>query len=335
MRPVNRGAPGPGGARRGPRAADPGAEPSGRRRCLWYMAPPYDVPASFRGELPRARWRLADIDFGAIDRGAVAGDTLVFRIVFLASMVETASDLYAANLVEHFATDAEVSGWLRNAWQHEEVQHGHALRAYVEHVWPGIDWAGAYDRFFAAYSRTCTVGELEPARALELAARCMVETGTATLYGALRRYAPEPVLRDLAGRIYADEVRHYKYFYRHFLRYQRDERHSRWRIGRTLLGRLVETRTGDGYHAYRELHESARAAGAGAFEDGYREFTRSFAAFIRAYAPGEMPIRMGLKPLRLPPRLETWLTRHGASLYYGLWAGRAAPSSGEHHAPSG
>jgi hypothetical protein len=147
----------------------------------------------------------------------------------------------------------------------------------------------------------------------------MVETGTATLYGALHHYAREPVLRDLAARIYADEVRHYKYFYRHFRRYQRRERHSRWRIARTLFHRLVETRTGDGYYAYREL----RGGGfrdMDAFEADYRAFIRSFSAFIRLHAPRVMPVRMGLKPLQLPHSLEAWITRHSGPVY-ALWTG--------------
>lgn len=269
-----------------------------------------------------AHWTLADIDFDGIDHGAIAGDTLAFRIVFLASLIETGSDLYAGNLVEHFAGDAAVSGWLGEAWQVEEVRHGQALRAYAEHAWRGIDWQRTYDAFFAAYSRTCTVGELEPARALELAARCMVETGTATLYGALHRYAREPVLKDLAGRIFADEVRHFKHFYRHFLRYQERERHPRWRIGRTLYRRLLETRTGDGFHAFRELSGHGGSGDAAAVEAEYREFTRAFAAFVRTYCPRDLPIRMGLKPLRLPASLVTWITRHDDRIY-AAWTGIA------------
>ena len=275
---------------------------------------PVRTPATTRA----AHWRLADIDFDGIDRGAIADDALAFRIVFLASLVETGADLYAGNLVEFFDGDAEVSGWLRESWQSEEVQHGNALRAYVEHAWPGIDWRRTFDAFFAAYSSTCTVGDLEPARALELAARCMVETGTAALYGALHDYVREPVLKDLAGRIFADEVRHYKHFYRYFLRYQRRERHSRWRIGRTLYDRLVETRTGDGYYAYRELH----GGDAKSLEADYREFTRSFAALVRRHAPPEMAVRMGLKPLRLPAPVESWVTHHSAPMY-ALWTGLA------------
>ena len=265
-------------------------------------------------------WRIADIDFDGIDPAAIAGDAFAFRIVFLASFIETGSDLYAGNLVEYFADDAQVSDWLRDTWQREEVQHGTALRAYAERVWPEVDWQRTYDEFFAEYSRTCTVGGLAPARALELAARCIVEMGTSTFYSALHDYAREPVLKDLAARIFADEARHYKHFYRHFRLYQERERHSRWRIGRTLLARLLETRTGDGYHAFRQLRESGQPADAARVDADYRAFTRAFGAFIRRHGPREMPFRMALKPLQLPAPTVRWLVRHGAPAY-ALWSG--------------
>lgn len=262
-----------------------------------------------------AGWELHDIAFDAIDRSAIADDTFAFRMVFLASLIETGSDVYAGNLVEYFAGDDEVSRWLAHSWEREELRHGKALRAYVEHVWPEVDWQRAYDAFFAEYSRTCTVDLLEPARGLELAARCMVETGTATLYGALHHFSREPVLKDLAARIFADEVRHYKIFYRHFRRYQERERHSRWRIGRTLFKRLRETRTGDGYYAFRELGEMSAGGVTRDWEREYREFARTFGNFVRTHAPREMSIRMGLKPLGLWPSVEDWITGHSAPVY--------------------
>lgn len=278
------------------------------------------VAAAAPTTAPLTRWRLADIDFDGIDRSKVVDDGLAFRIVFLASFIETGSDLYAENLIEYFAGDAEVSRWLRQSWQPEEVQHGNALRQYAARVWPQIDWQRRYDDFFAEYSRTCTVGSLEPARALELAARCVVETGTSTLYSALAHYAREPVLKDLAARIFADEVRHYKHFYFYFRRYNRRERHPRWRVARTLLRRLAETRTGDGYYAYRQLWDGRSANNATSFDADYRAFTRSFASFMRQHAPREMPIRMVLKPLQLPAALVAWVTRRHAPIY-ALWMG--------------
>src|SRR5438876_3200606 len=202
---------------------------------------------------PRGPWRLADIDYDAIDPLRVRDDPTLFEVVTLASFIETGSDLYAHNLAEYFDDDPEVAGWLTRSWEHEEVQHGAALRAYAERAWPDFDWKRAFDAFFDEYSRTCTVPELEPARALELAARCVVEMGTAMLYSSLSAYAQEPVLKQLAARIYADEVRHYKHFYRYFRRYQARERHARWRVGRTMAARLFATRNDDGLCGYRHV----------------------------------------------------------------------------------
>ena len=44
-------------------------------------------------------------------------------------------------------------------------------------------------------------------------ARCVVESGTSSYYSAIRDATEEPVLQEIAGRIAADEYRHYKLFY--------------------------------------------------------------------------------------------------------------------------
>ena len=280
------------------------------------------IETSPDGPGPGTHWQVADIDFTAVDRDAIAGDALAFRIVFLASLVETGSDLYAGNLVACFGGDDEVARWLVESWQVEEMRHGHALRSYVEHVWPEIDWQRSYDAFFAEYSRTCTVDQLAPERALELAARCMVETGTATLYGALHRYAREPVLKDLAARIYADEVRHYKMFSRHFGRYQRREGRSRLRVGRTLLNRLLATRSEDGRCAYRHVWDFAPNPAGEPLKASYAAFVRDLTAVLRRHAPAEMLTRMILKPLALPSPVVDAATRLSGPLY-GLWLSAA------------
>ncbi|MGC3962246.1 MAG: hypothetical protein QM803_02685 [Rhodocyclaceae bacterium] len=73
------------------------------------------------------------------------------------SFIEIASDTYAANLAEYFEGDPEVVAWLSDHWEREEVQHGRALRSYVNRVWPDFDWQTAYDSFFDEYSKLCTV----------------------------------------------------------------------------------------------------------------------------------------------------------------------------------
>ena len=47
----------------------------------------------------------------------------------------------------------------------------------------------------------------------EMISRCVVESGTSSYYTAIRDATDEPVLKEIAGRIAADEYRHYKLFY--------------------------------------------------------------------------------------------------------------------------
>jgi hypothetical protein len=268
-------------------------------------------------ETIRRHWEVEDLDFAGVDRAVFGDDWLAFKVVATASFIEAGSDLYAGNLREFFAGDDELGRWLAGAWEPEELRHGAALRGYVERLWPAFDWPSRFRDFLADYGRTCTVPELEATQALELAARCIVEMGTSALYRALHGYAREPVLKRLAALIYADEVRHYKMFLRHFRRYQRGEARSRARVGRTLVKRLLATRSEDGRCAYRHIWDFAPAQG-DSFDASYRAFSRDVTLLLRSHAPAEMMTRMILKPLSLPSPIVATATRLSAPLY-GLW----------------
>ncbi|HEY8024324.1 MAG TPA: ferritin-like domain-containing protein, partial [Burkholderiaceae bacterium] len=146
-------------------------------------------------------WTITDIPFQNIDKSAVRDDEFLFLTLASASFVEILSETFSNNLVEHFRDDRDIVDWLTRCWQREEVQHGQALRTYVQAVWPEFDWHLAYEGFRNQYAAICTVEQLEPNRALELMARCVVETGTSSFYRALQQYASEPVLRELLGHI--------------------------------------------------------------------------------------------------------------------------------------
>jgi hypothetical protein len=252
---------------------------------------------------PPGRWSAADIPYAAIDTARVAGDDWLLCLVAAASLVEIGSDLYTRNLVEYFRGDAEVRDWLERHWQHEEINHGMALRRYVNAAWPAFDWERAWRRFDAEYARLCQPQRLGPTRALELASRCVVETGTASLYTMLMRLSPEPVLAGLAARIRADEIRHYRYFYHFFLKYLQREPPNRFAVARTAARRVREIENEDGYyafkHVYLECHPGQR------FEDSaYREFRRRCLALAHRHYPYEMAARMFVKPLGLAPRVR-------------------------------
>ncbi len=198
-------------------------------------------------------WTLEKLDLSRIAVEKVRDNEDLFLLLCGASFIESGSDLYTHNLVDHFAGDDELQGWLRDHWEHEEMQHGHALAAYVRHVWPEFDWDTAFKNFFAHYGSVCTAEELEPNRGLELAARCVVETGTASFYRALNVVTDEPVLLELTNYIKSDEVRHYKHFYQHFRVYRERDGIGRLSTFRTLVKRLREIKNEDSDIALRHV----------------------------------------------------------------------------------
>lgn len=244
-------------------------------------------------------WNLERIPLASIEPVCIKDQEELFYMVTAASFIESGADLYTDNLVRYFSGDGEVSDWLSKRWQVEEMRHGRALRDYVCHVWPEFDWERAYSAFHAEYSQQCTVDEFEPTRGLEMVARCVVETGTAAFYQALAAQAVEPVLAGIANRIRADEIGHYKYFYRYFRKYGSKEASGRLRIMAALARRMFEARRGDGecalWHAY-----VVRSSVKNLDRAGFRALSRRLSYRLRSHFPTRMAVRMLLKPLGLP-----------------------------------
>ena len=250
----------------------------------------------------RSHWTLADIPWNELRRDRVAGHDELFYLVASASLMESATDLYTRNLIDFFEGDEEVTLWLEQYWLPEELQHGKALRRYVETVWPEFGWDGVNQRFVEEFQPFCD-SALEAARSLEMASRCVVEMGTASFYTTLSRISPDPVLSLLTRRIVEDEVRHYKHFYRYFKKYQDVERRSRAAIVPALWRRLRMTNSSDSFvplkHVYGTRHPGAP------FDTGvYRDVRRRCRNLLHPYVPLEMSARMLLKPLALGPRSQ-------------------------------
>jgi hypothetical protein len=237
-----------------------------------------------------AQWSVKEIAYDALERARVADDTQLFQMVASASFIETTTNLYTANLRAFLAGDDEVVAWLAQGWEPEELQHGLALRRYVECAWPDFDWEAGYRAFVADYGRLCVPEQLMPSRSLEMIARCVVETGTATFYRMLADLAPEPVLRSIAANISSDEVRHYKHFYRYFLRYRDRERPGRLAVARTLIARLHNISDEDTSIALKHVSGDA---------NGYDAYHAAFCRLARTYFPYRMGVKMLLKPLGL------------------------------------
>ncbi|HEV2187220.1 MAG TPA: ferritin-like domain-containing protein [Stellaceae bacterium] len=246
-------------------------------------------------------WALDDIDWSRLRRDLVADNEALFYLVASASFVEAATDLYTQNLVDYFSADEEITDWLKAHWLPEELQHGQALRRYVQLAWPDFDWDGVYERFLPEFTRQCAEDGVEKTRSREMASRCIVEMGTSSYYRTLSRMTDEPVLSELTRRISDDEVRHYKHFYSYLKKYQRREGQRRGGIAVALWNRLRMIDGEDSRIAMRHVYQ-ARNAGGAPDNRMLKGMRRGWRAMIQAHFPHRMCVQMLLKPLGLGPR---------------------------------
>jgi hypothetical protein len=191
-------------------------------------------------------WRLGDIPWHRFEPAAVDPDLLC--LAKAASLVEFNGGAYAHHLCRIFTDDPAFQQSARR-WGEEEVQHGRALARWAALADPSFDFAAAFGRFQAGFRvdfdrDTSRRGS----RVGEMIARCIVEIGTSSYYTALREAAQEPVLREICRHIAADELRHYKLFYRNLEHCLAREPIGRFGRLRVALGRIVEA--GDDELAY-------------------------------------------------------------------------------------
>jgi rubrerythrin len=242
------------------------------------------------------RWRIEDIDFDLVDTEAVHDNEFLFHMLASASFVEILADKYSANLIAHFGDNAEVTTWLKESWQEEEVQHGRALKAYVNKVWPEFDWDAAHAAFWQEYSSFCLVEQLEPQRGLELMGRCVVETGTTTMYRAIYNYVREPVLRQMIGNIAADESAHYAHFRRYFSTYNAVEKHGFGTVAAAIWRRMRDIGGQDAYLAFKHVY-AARHPERPFQESDWRRYHKAVKVQSRRDYPHAVAVKMLLRPI--------------------------------------
>ena len=193
-------------------------------------------------------WTLDDIPWQCFDAARV--DPEIVRLVKAASLVEANGAAYAEHLCRVFADDPDFQE-SAGRWGAEEVQHGTALARWAALADPSFDFDAALARFRAGYRID---GDRMFARrgsqAGEMLARCIVETGTSSYYTALKEASAEPVLQEICRRIAADELRHYRLFYKNLGACLARERLGRWARLKVALGRVVESEDDELAYAY-------------------------------------------------------------------------------------
>ncbi|MRJ03271.1 MAG: ferritin-like domain-containing protein, partial [Epsilonproteobacteria bacterium] len=149
-------------------------------------------------------WNYRELDYNRIAGERVEDNRFLFTLVTIASFIEITSDVYRRNLTLFYREFPQIVNWLEERWEAEELQHGEALKSYVERVWDQFDWEEGYRRFREYYLPLCKVENLQPSPEREMLARMVVETGTSTFYKGLSSYAKElgePFLAELADLI--------------------------------------------------------------------------------------------------------------------------------------
>jgi rubrerythrin len=200
-------------------------------------------------------WTLDDIPWDRFDRGKL--DPEIVRIVKAASLVEYNGRAYAHHLCRIFHDDPDFQRTARR-WGDEEIQHGRVLARWATLADPNYDFVAAFDRFQAGYriDFDCDASR-RGSRSGEMIARCMVEIGTSSYYSALRDGVREPVLKEICRNIAADEIRHYKLFYKNLTRCLERERIGLWQRLRVALGRIAEAEDDELAYAYHAANETA------------------------------------------------------------------------------
>jgi rubrerythrin len=160
-------------------------------------------------------WTLADVRWHLFDASAV--DATLLAAIKAAALVEYNAPDYVSYLKRVFRNSPpETLTWIER-WGAEERQHGTALGRWAETADPDFKLEEAFARFRKGYTPVHFTEDdadsVRGSRRGEMIARCVVESGTSSYYSAIRDATEEPVLKEVAGRIAADEYRHYKLFY--------------------------------------------------------------------------------------------------------------------------
>jgi hypothetical protein len=261
-------------------------------------------------------WSLDDIPWLQFDPARIDPDIL--RIVKAASLVEYNGAAYAHHLCRVFADDPDFQSDARK-WGEEEVQHGAALARWATLADPDFDFDTAFARFRAGYRVDFDTGcSRRGSRAGEMVARCMVETGTSSYYAALCEAASEPVLQEICRRITADELRHYRLFYKNLRACLGRDRLGRWSRLRIALRRLAESDDDELAYAYYAANEDHAAYDRRRCSRAYAR--RAFALYRPHHV--ERGIAMILKAVGFTP--NGWLGRALSRLSWALIHRRAA-----------
>jgi len=194
-------------------------------------------------------WSLDDVQWSKFDASKV--EPWLLTAIKGSALVEFNAPDYVSYLKRVFH-DAKTHALIEQ-WGEEETQHGRALGRWAEMADPSFNLQETFERFREGYRPPHFTGDEEGSirgsKRGEMISRCVVESGTSSFYSALREAIDEPVLKEIAGRIAADEYRHYKLFLE-IMDAQQEKELPFWKKLIVAIGRINESDDDELAYAY-------------------------------------------------------------------------------------
>ncbi|GAA0537137.1 rubrerythrin [Rhizomicrobium palustre] len=194
-----------------------------------------------QGPVYKAGWNPDDIAWEKFDPSKA--ESWMIDAIKSAALVEYNAPDYVSYLKRIFP-DPDFHPVIEQ-WGREESQHGKVLGRWAEMADPNFKLEEAFERFRAGYRPehfdTEDTTSVRGSRKGEMIARCVVESGTSSYYTAIKEATAEPVLQEIAGRIAADEYRHYRLFYETEKTQQGEADLPFWKKLLIAIGRITES----------------------------------------------------------------------------------------------
>jgi hypothetical protein len=255
-----------------------------------------------------AKWTIEDIDFQSIDTDQIRKNDFIFYVAAASSFLETTVPVYVKNLTAFLEKDIEISKWLNEVWEPEEVNHGRAMRSYIEHVWPEYNWRNAYSSFRKNYLNYCKVELLRPTCALEMLARCVTETGAANFYRMVYNYIEEPIFSNTMKNMFQDEVRHYSVFFKKYEQYNKEEKVSFFQKFKLVISRNQIVSEEDLYTAFQHINSGWEKSSPFQLKE-YRAIISTIGNISKLHFPYDMARNMLFRPFNGRNILEKLATK--------------------------
>lgn len=261
------------------------------------------------------KWKFEDINWSLFDPKKVNPETI--RIIKAGSVVEHNGADYGQYLKGVFKGDPLFEKEI-NSWAADEIKHGAVLAQWVKMADPSYN----FDERFKAYVEGFPINvhaqeSIRGSRGAELLTRCMVEIGTSSFYTAVKDATDEPLLKHICAKIAADELRHYKLFYTHYKRYQKQEKIPLQKRLAIALGRLVENEDDELAFAYYTANRETAPYNRKYFTQIYGKTVYSFYQKIHV----DRGMALFCKAVGLNP--QGWIQRGLSSLVYMILSSKA------------